>query len=130
MVRTGEVRRAEMVQLTNSRNSRCHRWCVAVVLFAAISLAVSVATRYGFSPATANRTATTTIQNHLSPDAGRQRLLKNAATWMPPVVSAMIFQAPAAYPRIAPAAPLIPSLFFEKNLYNRPPPFLNPSHTC
>jgi hypothetical protein len=115
-----------MLRLTNIEESRCRNWCAVVVLFAAISLTVSVATRYGFTRAASNNVSTS-VQKHLSPDPGRQRLLKNAATWMPPVVSATVLLAPASYPRIAPAGPPIPSLFFEKNLYNRPPPYLNPS---
>jgi len=128
MVKSSEIQNenAKMLRLTNIEDSRCRHWCAVVILLAAISLTVSVATRYGFSRATSDH-ASTTVQKHSSPDPGRQRLLKNAANWMPPVVSAMVFVAPTSYPRVAPAGPAIPGLFFEKNLYNRPPPFSNPS---
>ena len=115
------VAKRGMLQLTNLEDSRCRRWCAAIVLFAVWSLTVSVATRYTFlRVASDNRV--TTVQKHVSLEPGRQRLMKNAATWMPPVVCTTVLQAPSSYPRISPAGPPIPSLFFEQSLYNRPPP--------
>lgn len=114
--------RYKMLHLKNADASRCRQWCVLVVLFAVVSLTVSVTTRYGYSHGTSQSTA---VQKHSSQDRVRQRLLKNAATWTPPVVCAEVLEAPPFYPRIAPAGPPIPNLLLEKNLYNRPPPFLN-----
>jgi hypothetical protein len=107
-------------------NSRRWHWFYFVILFAAVSLTLSVVTRYTFSYSAHKRTAITAHSNSFR-DHGRQRLLKNAATWVAPVSTAEVFQAPVSYPRIAPSGPPIPRLFFEKNLYNRPPPVLNPS---
>jgi hypothetical protein len=106
--------------------SRRWHWLYSVIFFAAISLTVSVVTRYTFSSSAHNHTVIT-VRSHSFCDHGRQRLLKNGASWVAPVSTAEVFQAPVSYPRIAPSGPPIPCLFFEKNLYNRPPPFLNPS---
>jgi hypothetical protein len=106
--------------------SRRWHWFYGVILVAAISLTVSVVTRYNFSSSADNRTVIT-ARSHSSFDNGRQRLLKNGASWVAPVSTAEIFHAPVSYSRIAPSGPPIPRLFFEKKLYNRPPPFLNPS---
>ncbi|HWW13720.1 MAG TPA: hypothetical protein VN310_03575 [Candidatus Dormibacteraeota bacterium] len=110
-----------MSAIRHSDNRPHRHWCAVVVLVAVCSLTVSVATRY-CSPLGTSSLTMKTVQTHTSPDAKRQRLTKNAANWVPPVVCFDILQSPSSYPRIAPAAPPIPSLFFEENLYNRPPP--------
>jgi hypothetical protein len=100
----------------------CRRlsWCALVILLAVCSLTVSVTTRYCKSISPINEARS--VQKHIAPEVARQRLTRTAANWMPPVVSAAVFEAPSAYPRIAPAAPPIPNLLFDKKLYNRPPP--------
>lgn len=115
---------SDMLQLANFDRSRRVHWCTTVVLLAVTALTVSVTTRYTFSFG-ASGGPVTKVHKHSSPEPARQRLIKNAATWMPPVVYAVVFLAPSAYPRLAPSGPPIASLFFEKNLYNRPPPFQN-----
>jgi hypothetical protein len=105
----------------NLRKSGSKRWWAAVVLIAVCSLAVSVATRYNSVHADSS-TSITKIYKHVAPEPGRQRLLKTAATWMPPLVSRVVLQAPSSYPRIAPAGPPIPGILLEEKLYNRPPP--------
>jgi hypothetical protein len=112
-----------MLPLTNFEDSRRKCWCAMVVLLAVSALTVSVATRYTFSDGASDRT--TILQKRSAPEPARQRLLKNAATWMPPVVCAAVRQLPRCYPRVALSGPPIPSMFFEQSLYNRPPPFLN-----
>jgi hypothetical protein len=107
-------------------NSRRWQWFYFVILLAAISLALSVVTRYTFSSSAQQHTAIT-AGNHLSGNHARQRLLNNGACWVAPVATAEVFRAPVFYPRIAPSGPPIPRLLFEKKLCNRPPPFLNPS---
>ena len=97
------------------------RWCAVVILVAVCALTVSVATRYSVSRADSNSMVRTT-HKHVSPDHGRQRLIKSAATWMPVVVCCAVLQAPTSYPRVAPAEPPARSLLIEENLYNRPPP--------
>jgi hypothetical protein len=115
----------EMLRLTNLEDSRSRGWSALVVLLVVCSLTASVATRYSFFRGSSDDTVTR-VQKHVSPEPSRQRLMKNAATWIPPVVVSALFEAPGSYPRVAPAGPPIPSLFFEKSLYNRPPP---PSET-
>lgn len=116
----GLVKR-EMLQLTKLEGSRSRGWSALVVLLVVCSLTASVATRYSFFRGSSDDTVTK-VQKHMSPEPSRQRLMKNAATWIPPVVVSAVLEAPSSYPRIAPAGPPIPSLFFEKSLYNRPPP--------
>jgi len=41
---------------------------------------------------------------------------------VPPVAAVIIAEVVSLYPRIAPAGPPVPGLFFEETLYNRPPP--------
>jgi len=102
---------------------RRHRtWCALVVLLAVCSLTVSVATRYSSSFDPSSPTVKT-VQTHTTPDAKRQRLAKNAATWVPPLVCFDVLRSPSSYSRIAPAEPPIRSFLLEENLYNRPPPY-------
>ena len=110
-----------MLHPTNPNGSGIKRCWALVVILAVCSLAVSVATRYTAAPAHAGG-ATTTVEKHVAPEPGRQRLLQNAATWIPPVVCSVFFQVPLSYSRIVPAGPRIPTLLLEENLYNRPPP--------
>jgi len=121
MLQTVGVVKREMLRLTNLEDSRSRRWSALVVLLVVCSLTASVATRYSFFRGSSDDTVTK-VQKHVSPEPSRQRLMKNAATWVPPVVASAVFEAPSSYPRVAPAGPPIPSLFFEKSLYNRPPP--------
>ena len=92
-----------------------------MVLLAVCSLAVSVATRYTSAPAGPDG-PTTRIRNHVAPEPGRQRLLQNAATWIPPFICSVVIQVPLSYSRVVPAGSRVPSLLLEENLYNRPPP--------
>jgi hypothetical protein len=109
-----------MLRLTNIEDVRCRLLSAAIVVIAVCALTVSVATRYCYAGSSAAH-ATTTVHKHSSPTA-RQRLSKDAATWVPPVFLPAILEATTFYPRVAPAGPPIPGLFFEKSLYNRPPP--------
>ena len=54
--------------------------------------------------------------------AMRQHLDRDALGWTAPVVHYAILDAPAFYPRVAPAGPPVRALLIEENLYNRPPP--------
>jgi hypothetical protein len=116
------VSRREMLQLTTSGGARCKHWCAIVVIFAVTGLTVSVATRYGSCAGNANP-STANVQKHTSTQPARQRLLKNAAIWIPPIIRATVLQAPSSYPRVVPSGPLVPRVAFENNLCNRPPPF-------
>jgi hypothetical protein len=96
-------------------------WCAVVVLLAVCALTISVTTRFTSSEISPTSTATT-VRKHLSPENIRQRLTRDAATWLPPVVGCVSLQLPAVYPRIAPTALPLRNSFFETSLYNRPPP--------
>ncbi len=111
-----------MLRFTNLRPGH-RRWCTVGVLVAVCALTLSVATRYTSSTRPANESVTT-IQNHQCPTPGLQRLLNNAATWMPPVVGSAIFHDPVSYRQVAESGPTVSSVFLERNLYNRPPPTL------
>ena len=112
-----------MKPFTSLRNPGRRRWCTAVVLVAVCTLTLSVATRYSFCGNPGNESLTT-IQSHQSWAPGLQRLLNNAASWMPPVVGSAIFQDPESYPHVEPSGPTVLTVLLEKNLYNRPPPTL------
>jgi hypothetical protein len=91
------------------------RWMlVGVVMF---SLVLTLATR-SFGETTSN---STTVQSS-SPQAMRQHMDRDAIRWVAPVPIIAVLEAPAFYPRVAPAGPPLPTLLLEENLYNRPPP--------
>lgn len=124
MVETAQVERPEMFRTTNL-DQRHRRLCAVFILFAVCSLTVSVATRFCaigrvWSPTSVS--ARTVVEKQVAPEPSRQRMSNDAASWIPPVVRALVLQAPVAYPRIAPAGPPMPGIVFEKSLYNRPPP--------
>ena len=110
-----------MLHPTNPNGSGIKRWWALMVLLAVCSLAVSVATRYTSAPPDPDG-ATTTVRNHVVPEPGRQRLLQNAATWIPPVICSTVFDVPPSYSRLVPDRPRVPNILLEDNLYNRPPP--------
>jgi hypothetical protein len=47
---------------------------------------------------------------------------RDAVRWAVPAAEITVAQAPAFYPRVAPAGPPLPTLLLEENLYDRPPP--------
>lgn len=112
-----------MLRITDLEKQGRKRWCTAVVLVAVCAITVSVATRYCFSPGPSGPVVKI-VQKHSSSEPGVQRLLNNAATWMPPVVGSAILQQPAYFPQVAPSGASISTVLLEKNLYNRPPPSL------
>jgi len=110
-----------MLRLSNPKHLGRKRWCTAIVLLAVCTLTLSVATRYSVCPSAIDTTQTV-VQNHHSWTPGLQRLLNNAATWLPPLVESAIFHAPESYAHVAESGPRIAIVLLEKNLYNRPPP--------
>jgi hypothetical protein len=91
------------------------RWAfVGVVLF---SLVTTLATRTFHVTISGN----STVESGES-QAIRQHMDRDAATWSAPVLRLTVLLAPAFYPRVAPAGPLLPALLFDESLYNRPPP--------
>jgi hypothetical protein len=93
-----------------------------MVLAIACSLAISVVTRYS-TALSASSSSVKTIQTHSNDEASRQRLAKDAADWIPPVISFVGLRPPTFYPRVSAARPSIVTLLLDDNLYNRPPPF-------
>jgi hypothetical protein len=110
----------EMSQLRHFEDQRRKTWCAVVVLAAVCSLTVSVATRYSSSEVSAPTVKT--AQAHPTPEAKRQRLDKDAATWEPPLVGFDVLRSPSSYPRTAPAQPPAQNLLLEQSLFDRPPP--------
>ena len=92
-----------------------------IVLVAVCSLTVSLATRY-YSPSDDSSPIIKAFHSNVAPDAKRQRLTKNAANWMPPLLGVTVLQIPTSYYRIVPPRPPVRSLICDKSLYNRPPP--------
>jgi hypothetical protein len=110
-----------MLRFTDLARPRRKRWCTAIVLLAVCALTVSVATRYG--SAVASDAQVTVLQQHSSWEPGLQRLLNNAATWIPPAIISVLLQDPGSYTHVAPSRATFSSVLLESDLYNRPPPF-------
>ena len=110
-----------MLRLTNLASPGRKRCWTALILLAVCALTVAVATRYDRCPATPDHKQTVVaIDQTWTP--GLQRLLNNAATWIPPVITAVMLQEPESHPLVPQSAPMVSSVLLEKNLYNRPPP--------
>src|ERR1700757_2509234 len=106
MFKAGSEQR-KMLSLTNHDTGGCARWCALVVLLSVCSLTVSVATRYS-SSADPSSAAGKSVQKHSPEEPGRQRLTKNAATWVPPVAVSAMLHAPSSDARISFEGPRIP----------------------
>lgn len=108
-----------MPPLGNVRHTKEYQrhWCVLAIGLAILALTLSVATR----------TSTPSLSRGIGVQAQssqvmRQHLDSDAAQWIPPVAPVVVADLVSFYPRVSPAGPPIPNLFFEENLYNRPPP--------
>lgn len=110
----------EMLRFTDLAHPGRKRCCTAIVLIAVCALTLSVATRYGAPVASDARVSVLQSQSPWEP--GIQRLLNNAATWIPPVIISVLLQDPGFYPHVAPSRPIFPTVLLESDLYNRPPP--------
>ena len=97
---------------------------MAVVLLAVCSITVSVATRYSV-PGKSADSKVLTVRNHVDTEPARQRLLNNAASWMPPVVGSAILPEKRSFTRVSWTGPPAARLFFGQSLANRPPPSLS-----
>jgi hypothetical protein len=115
-----------MFHLNNLELRRNKRWWIAVVLVAVCSITISVATRYSV-PGKAADAKVTTVRNHLDLDTKqvRQRLLNNAASWMPPVDGSAILQQNESFAVPVSTGPPTLRLLLEQNLFNRPPPAIS-----
>ena len=93
------------------------RWHVFVVAIAIAALTSSLATRtFRLKPSHGS-----TVHSAVA-EAMRQHLDRDAVRWLPPLFVSVVLDAPAFYPRIAPAGPPIQGLPLHSPLYNRPPP--------
>ncbi len=93
------------------------RWRFVVIVLAICALTVSLATRT-FRLTIPHGVTAQSADSH----AMRQHMDRDAAKWAPHVPILSTLQNPVFYERIAPASPPIPSVLFEENLFNRPPP--------
>jgi hypothetical protein len=98
-----------------------NRWNATIVILAVCALAVSLATRYG-SPVDLSSHKVKRVESQTSTDSTRQRLTKNAANWIPPVLAFVVQQASVSYRRIAAVSVPPPNLLVAQKLYTRPPP--------
>jgi hypothetical protein len=110
--------------MDRSRDSRLAQpfgsgWDMFIVALAILSLSVSLATR----TFRLDSSATVKISSSTS-QAIRQHLDRDAVRWVLPVPILAAVQAPAYYPRFAPAGPPLPTVLFDQSLSNRPPPSL------
>jgi len=93
------------------------RWHVYVVAIAIAALTCSLATRtFRLKPSHGS-----TVHS-ASAEAMRQHLDRDAVRWLPPLFVPVVLDAPAFYPRIAPAGPAIQGHPLHSPLYDRPPP--------
>ena len=93
------------------------RWSFVVIVLAICALTVSLATRT-FRLTIPDTVAAQSADSH----AVRQHMDRDAAPWAPQVPIMSALQVPEFCPRVAPAGPPIPSVLFDENLSNRPPP--------
>ena len=108
-----------MVRLGNPKSvsRRKKHWCWTVIVLAIVGLTASLATR------TFRLKMSSGVRAYSAASDGmRQHLDGDAVRWLPPVSVCIQLEAPRFYPRLAPAAPILPGLNFEVSLYNRPPP--------
>jgi hypothetical protein len=110
-----------MSPLKHFEDRRRMSWYAVVALAAVYALTVSVATRY-CSPWDVSAPTVKTVQGQATPEANRQRLAKDAANWVPPLICFDVSRSPSSYLRIAPAEPATQRVLFEESLFNRPPP--------
>ena len=95
-------------------------WRKALILGAALSLAISLITRYStVQLPEAHATKTAASQ---SLDAQRQHLLNDGANWSAPAATFVLLEAQGAFARVPSSIPRTVRLYSENCLYNRPPP--------
>ena len=114
-----QVGQQSMLLMENHLGKRVlRRWEVAVVVLAICGLTLSLATR-----TFRTRFSSGTIVKSISGQPVRQHMDSDAAKWVPPVSTFTVLEVPVFYPRLAPAGPPLPRLYYEESLSNRPPPF-------
>ena len=106
-----------MLQISGCPARLPRRWHAFVIAVAIAALACSLATRTFRLKASQSLS----VQSAAA-QAMRQHLDRDAVRWLPPLPVSVVIDAPAFYPRIAPAGPPIKGLPFHSPLYDRPPP--------
>jgi hypothetical protein len=109
-----------MLRVTNRGKRPGEVWIALVILLAVCSLTVRVATRYYSTDGLATARA---LHREWSPQSHRQRLTRDALTWMPPLADAVALETPTQYLVVGPPVCGGPYRVFETSLYNRPPPY-------
>ncbi len=88
-----------------------------IAILAICALTISLSTRTSTPTLSASAAAQSQVSHTM-----RQHLDTDAAEWAAPALSLVVSEVVSFYPRVSPARPPIPSLFFEESVYNRPPP--------
>jgi hypothetical protein len=92
-------------------------WRVFIIVLAICGLSVSLATRTFHVKIHQGTTVTA-----YSAEPMRQHLNRDAMRWVAPNPVFIVFESPALYLPVAPAAPQLPGVLFDESLSNRPPP--------
>jgi hypothetical protein len=121
MVRASRIDLPQMLNVTGYRTRRSAHWCALVVMVAACSLAIRVATRYGSSESGPTSKAET-ARSQDSWKHGRQRLTKDASAYTPPQIAPSGLEPPVIYGPVAYEGPKLSPLIFVSYFYYRPPP--------
>ena len=96
------------------------RWRHALILVAAVSLSISVVTRY-CTIAQSSPQATTLVK--ASPLAGkRQHLLNDGFHWSAPIATFVLYEPAGISTAVPQTGSLIARISLEDSLHNRPPP--------
>ena len=100
--------------------ARNDRWLRVLTLGAVLSLAINVAIRYTtITPHEISGTKSTTSQ---SLDVQRQHLLNDGLHWSVPTAKFVLFGPPRLSGAVFSFIPLVPGIYSEESLYERPPP--------
>jgi hypothetical protein len=95
-------------------------WQLAVVFSLVCALALGVATRY--SEYSSLATSTTTSSMHDGAQNQRQHMDRDAFVWRVALVACVLLERPSHYAPLVPSSPELAASFYDRELYNRPPP--------
>ncbi len=95
-------------------------WRAALILFAVLSLATNVATRYCYASGNDSQTLKAAKSGPL--DGKRQHLLNDGLHWSAPVPTFSLFEPAKVSIVVLPATSPVARFHSEDCLYNRPPP--------
>src|SRR5580700_6864 len=98
-------------------------WRTLLIVVAVLSLTVSVATRFTVTATSQTQGVSSVTQSIVQPH--RQRLNRDAAQWVAPVIISIFASLVISYSRNAPPQPRFAIYLSDDSPYNRPPPSLN-----